>query len=107
MDLFSLADSRIERDKAIAKVSLNNPCFMDEAIKQLGKFQTSMGVSEFTGEDLRVWLQSYDIFPLHPNAWGALISTAVKRKLIVPTGSYTQMKSRSSHARKTAVYKWA
>lgn len=110
-DLIDLMQARSERDKAIQKVSLNNNSFMDRAIQQL-RYWVDIGnarqmIDEFTGEDMRIWLQAVDIVPAHPNAWGALISTAVKRKIIVGTEKYVSMKSIKSHARKTQLYRWA
>ena len=114
MDLFlrmSPEVSRRERDKGIAKVSLNNDGFMSRALNQLGEWKSNWilhgGDSNFTGEDIRIWLGAVDIIPAHSNALGALTMQAIRRGIIVPTGRYISMKSRSSHARKTAVYKWA
>ena len=108
-DLVDLMTSRSERNKGIQKVSLNNDDFMTRALAYI-RWRGLVPLhskEEFTGEQIRQWMQFEYIVPAHPNAWGALISTAVKRKLIVPTGSYTQMRSKTSHARKTAVYRWA
>lgn len=116
MDLFTRQHpelvGQIERDKGLQKVSLNNPNFMDKALDELAIIKRLMPNEEFspdgfTGEDIRNWLSTDGIQPDHSNAWGALIMTAIKRGIIVPTGSYTSMKSKTSHARKTAVYRWA
>lgn len=53
-----------------------------------------------TGEDIRTACP-----PSHaPQAWGAIINTAVRRNWLRPTGQYKKMKSRSSHARETRIY---
>lgn len=112
MDLIDLMQARSERDKAIQKVSLNNDSFMSRALDCIQDLKDLPGEffgrhCEFTGEQIRLYLTLCKIIPAHSNAYGALVMTAVKRGLIVPTGRYTSMKSRSSHARKTAVYRWA
>lgn len=108
MDLIDLMQARSERDKAIQKVSLNNPNFMDMALYAFPgmKERTAPG-EEFTGEDISHRLFIMGIVPSHPNALGALIMQAVKRGLIVGTGKYVSMKSVKSHARKTQLYRWA
>ena len=53
-----------------------------------------------TGEDIRTACP-----PSHaPQAWGAIINTAVRRDWLRPTGQYKKMKARSSHARETRIY---
>lgn len=118
MDLVDLMTSRSERDKGLQKVSLNNDGFMWMALQLLTHVSAAKDnpklslysvfpTREFTGEDIRSFITQSEIEPAHSNAFGALIMTAIKRKIIVPTGAYTSMKSSSSHARKTAVYRWA
>jgi len=53
-----------------------------------------------TGEDIRVACP-----PSHaPQAWGAIINTAVRRDWLRPTGKYRMMRSSGSHGRETRVY---
>jgi hypothetical protein len=62
---------------------------------------------EGTGEDIRRFLvedMSLDP-PHHHNAWGGLISGALRRGTITGTGKYRKMTSVRSHARKTEVYR--
>lgn len=56
-----------------------------------------------TGEDIR--RVCADFKPRHPNAWGAAVSHAIKRKLILPTGRWKKMTSATSHARMTPEYR--
>ncbi len=60
--------------------------------------------TSFTGEDIRFYVSQEIGCPTHPNAYGALINTLVRRKIIKPTGEYRAMRDDSSHARKTPVY---
>ncbi len=90
------------RDERIAQVSEHNVAWMElciHAAPELGAIERV-----FTGEDLRFYLSKRVGFPAHSNAWGALIATLIKRKIIRPTGEYRAMKDDSSHARKTPVY---
>lgn len=53
-----------------------------------------------TGEDIRHMAQKCEIInPGHPNAWGAAIMYAVKKKLLHKTGKMHQPKDKASHAR--------
>jgi hypothetical protein len=94
------------RDQGIKQVSEHNENWMDEAIRAV-KLWIRLGFlnEDFTGEDIRIQCLKLMGHPRHPNAWGALINTLIKRKIIVPTGEYRAMKDSSSHARKTPVYK--
>ncbi len=108
MDLFDHAESVRARDEGITKVALNNPCFMDQALAYLkSRRALDSTIGEFTGEEIRHWLQVRNIKPDHQNAWGALILTAQRRKIIVGTGRYVAMTLKTSRARKNQVYRWA
>ena len=54
-----------------------------------------------TGEDIRAKVAEE---PSHPNAWGSLISAALKDELIFPTGDHRPMTAKKSHGRQTPVY---
>ena len=107
MDLFSYAESTKARDDGCRKVALNSPCFMSDALAYLTTRRVLNPAGHFTGEDIRRWLSEAGIEPAHQNAWGALILTAQRRKIIVGTGRYTAMRLKSSRARKNQVYAWA
>lgn len=92
------------RDEGIKVVSEHNENWMGYALDAAKIFIARMDTDTFTGEDIRLALR-YIPQPTHPNAWGALINTLVKRKIIVPTGEYQQPKDRTSHARAIQVYK--
>ncbi len=99
-----LFNGEVLRDEGIAKVSEHNESWMDLCIREV----TSPGWIDdrinFTGEDIRFRLIGSIGYPDHSNAWGALINTLVKRKIIKPTGEYRAMRDDSSHARRTPVY---
>mgnify|MGYP003147463348 CR=1 FL=1 len=59
-----------------------------------------------TGEDIRRFLtEETDLEkPHHHNAWGGMISGAIRMGIIIGTGRYTKMTSVSSHALKTEIY---
>ncbi len=107
MDLFSYAESTKARDDGCRKVALNNLGFMQRALDHLKMCQFVRSTNEFTGEDIRRWLSEAGIEPAHQNAYGALILTAQRRKIIVGTGVYVPMKLKTSRARKNQVYAWA
>ena len=92
------------RDKGLAQVSEHNENWMYHAYRSALYFALSHD-SDFTGEDIRFHCVGHAGEPFTPHAWGALINTLLKRKIIVPTGEYRKMKDRTSHARSTPVYK--
>ena len=61
----------------------------------------------FTGECARQILTPLAGKPHHSNTWGALIGTAIKRRVVMPTSAYRAMQAMNSHGRKTPVYRWA
>jgi hypothetical protein len=97
-----LFSGQIERDKAIAQVSGHNERWMDLCLENSARYIKHH--VDFTGEDIRFYCSKIVAIPSHPNAWGALIQTLIKKKLIRKTGEYRQMKSEDSHARSTPVY---
>ncbi len=95
------------RDEGIAKVTDHNENWMELCLKEAQRYEADRfdwGSKEFTGEDLRFYLMSTVGCPAHSNAWGALINTLVRRKIIKPTGEWRKMRDDSSHARRTPVY---
>ncbi len=99
-DFGPLFSGELLRDEALEQVSHHNVAWMELCILEVGHFIAD----KFTGEDLRFFLNRQVGCPAHSNAWGALINTLVRRKIIRPTGEYRAMRDDSSHARKTAVY---
>ncbi len=105
-DFGPLFSGELLRDEGIAKVSEHNGKWMELAIREAGKWvavETDQPRT-FTGEDIRFQVLWTIGHPGHPNAFGALINTLVRRKIIKPTGEYRAMRDENSHARKTPVY---
>ncbi len=99
-DFGPLFSGELLRDEGISKVSENNGKWMELCVTRF----SHVGWQDFTGEDVRFYCSQMVGCPTHPNAWGALINTLVRRKIIRPTGEYRAMRDDSSHARKTPVY---
>src|SRR4029077_17780526 len=94
------------KEIGIKEVSEHNDNWMERAILKikydLGNWKLlSYLDSDFTGEDIRHFITGTLGNPNHPNAFGALINTLIKRKIIVPTGEHRKMKDSRSHARST------
>lgn len=62
------------------------------------------GGTRATGEEIGNAVTNYFCAAPRPQAWGALISWAIRQGLIEPTGRRVAMQSPRSHARKTDVY---
>ncbi len=105
-DFGPLFSGELLRDEGIAKVIGNNNRWFELCATEAGRYLPpgSAFSATFTGEDIRFYLSQAVGCPQHPNAWGALINTLVRRKIIRPTGEYRAMKDSSSHARRTPVY---
>ncbi len=106
-DFGPLFSGELLRDEAIVKVSDNNEKWMELCLKEVERFTMQSdegGEGNFTGEDIRFWCSRTVGCPRHPNAYGALINTLVRRKIIKPTGEWRKMRDDRSHARKTPVY---
>jgi hypothetical protein len=103
-DLISLAEAMKAKDEALAKVAANSGDWMALALLELEAMIHAFPAT-FTGEFIRMKLAPSIGKPHSPNAWGALTGTAIKRKLIEPTGQYTAMLAKKSHGRKTALYR--
>ncbi len=104
-DFGPLFSGELLRDEGIAEVSEHNGKWMELCVAEAERLSSStLTGDKFTGEDLRHHLGRRIGLPHHSNAWGALINTLVRRKIIKPTGEYRAMRDDSSHARKTPVY---
>lgn len=102
-DLFSYSPTGTQlRDEALERVAENaGEDFMTRALDLIERLPRG---TTATGEEIRHRVAAAGIEPHHANAWGALISQAVRLKLMTPTGVWRAMKKPSSHARKTPVY---
>lgn len=99
-DLFGGASAGA-RDAALEVVAENAEDatqFMSRGLRAIAALS-----GEYTGEDVRRCLTAAGVTPHHHNAWGALIRSAIKSGLLVPTGRYVRMTAVRSHARATQV----
>lgn len=98
---FNLDVARMERDMAIAAVSGSNARWIDDAFLVAAALPSGwVG----TGEDIRREVELVASGPGHHNAWGALIALLAKRRVLIKTGRYMNMKLKRSHARMTPEY---
>jgi hypothetical protein len=95
------------KEKGIREVSEHNENWMRDAVCWSDKYARQFAGTDvkFAGEDLRFFVSRWAGEPRHPNAWGALINTLIKRNIIIPTGEHRQMKDSRSHSRSTPVYR--
>lgn len=97
----NLFEGRAARDAALTKVAANSGTFIEEALAIIQKLPDSFAG---TGEDIRHICFERHVFPHHNNSFGALINTAIKRGLLIPTDRFVQMRDKASHARMTRLY---
>lgn len=107
LDLFA---AKAKRDKAIRRVVRNQ----DETWKQLYRHHAVKFLEsripidlEFTGEDLRIYLEPIIGRPTHHNAWGGMASGVLRgwlRDKKITEGGMAHMKGARSHARRTPLY---
>lgn len=109
-DPFSGPDDDAKRGRALAELGMSlaaaasGPWFPQAQLTLMRICQLCGGMTA-TGEGLGNAVTTYYCAPSRPQAWGALISWAIKQKLIIVTGDRHRMKKPSSHARKTDVYR--
>jgi hypothetical protein len=102
-DLFEWTAEKA-RDNSIEVVTKNDqagPRWIDRALQRIPNYPEETA----TGEDLRIWLEPQIGEPHHANAAGAMIRTAMRRKILTRTGEWRPMVSPKSHARMTPVYR--
>jgi len=93
------------RDKALAQVEDNaGPTWTELAHEEVRKLDPRRC---WTGEQIRLHIEDICGKPHHHNAWGAIISSAVKADVLQATGEWRKMQTPKSHARKTPVYRRA
>lgn len=98
--------SVIAKEKALAQVARNAENWFNKArieARRILKVQSQRG-GNFTGEEIRHFIEEEVGRPHHHNAWGALISALIKDGVIRPTGLYAAMEDKKSHARRTPEY---
>jgi len=113
----NLLEGRRLRDEGQAKVKEHNESWHERAMKYLrDKFSCPLSESdmdfythiggEFTSEDFRKEIVLNLGPPSHPNAWGALITSAVRAGIIEDTGRTVQATNKAAHARRLPVWRF-
>jgi|ETNvirnome_2_130_1030620.scaffolds.fasta_scaffold02234_14 hypothetical protein len=99
---YSAEWTKAERDKAMAKVTVNAGPWKDIAKAALDHLPPD---ARMTGEDIRLYMMRHLGVPPphHHNAWGPLIKSGINKGLLVQIDWQTT-KTRISHARNTPVY---
>ncbi len=96
----SLDLARAARDEALSRVETNAGVAWNKAALH---HIANLPDGEYIGEDIRVSCEAVGIQPHHPNAWGALIRTAIARGLLIQTGRLRAMTGEKSHARRSEI----
>ena len=105
--------AEIARDNALNWVARKLPekgeRWIDKAVVAFKANRLALKENPFhspvTAEWIRLSLVSRGLeLPHHHNAWGAFIMALIRAGYIVPTGQYVNMKTKESHARRTAIY---
>ena len=103
MSELNQAKAEAAKEEGQLRVLLSSASFNDQ-IQTLIDELAATG-KEFTSTDLRVLAAERDLpFPSHPNAWGAAMSKAARRKAIRPTGRYVKSPFVSCHSAVVAVW---
>ena len=88
------------RDDALESVRFNAGLWFDRAMVCV---KTLKGTK--TGEEIRLEIEPLIGPPHHHNAYGSLISQAIKARYLTPTGVWRKMRTPKSHARRTPEYR--
>ena len=100
----SLFEALERRDAALQQVSCNAEHWTQYALSYLEAALSSLPDSPFTSEVIRRRIEDNVGSPHHPNAWGALINTAVQRGWIKGTGSTDHSRGERANGRRLQLY---
>ena len=103
---FDLKKGMQARDEGLEQVEENALPWFDQAVACVQSMCAVGNGQVFAGENIRYWVREAIGEPHHHNAWGALINTAVRLKIITDTGEEKHMAKPSSHGRRTPLYRW-
>ena len=101
----SLFEALERRDAALQQVSCNAEHWTQYALSYLEAALSSLPDSPFTSEVIRRRIEDNVGSPHHPNAWGALINTAVQRGWIRATGTTENARGEKAHGRRLLLYR--
>jgi hypothetical protein len=97
------------RDRGMDRVTTNERLlWRARYFEELQAFLDEQGdAGVFLPEDFQRWFlaRGNNKRPHHPNIWGAMWMTVVRRQLVEKTGVYRQMSTAASHGRATAEYR--
>lgn len=105
-----MLEGAILRDEGIAKVLANQTDDWKDKARSSSRdfiFRLPVGAS-FTGEDVRLAAQTVAGQPIHHNAWGGIIGSAIKDALrigFVELVGLAPARSKSAHARRYPQYR--
>jgi hypothetical protein len=92
-----------ERKRRGLKRAVARSPFLADALRLVPHVLTPGEV--LLGEDVRVRLEGRGVEPRSPRAWGALISTLVKRGILSETGAWRPMRRNRGGSRRTPEYR--
>jgi hypothetical protein len=101
---FDAEKSMQNKKDGMEKVAASNLPWMEAVRNRLRIVLKGREGELLTGEDIRATLTELGLEPNHPNAWGSLINTLIKKKVLIPTSQYRPMRDPRSHARSTRIY---
>lgn len=98
----------VARDAAIERVESNNQEWLNLAfLNSQNYLRIVRRGQEFTGEQLRLWLEPTIGEIPSAGCMGALTLKLIRKHVIEKTGRYAQMVTEKSHGRETKLYRWA
>jgi hypothetical protein len=104
MTNFDIKKAMQNKEDGVKKVLTSNILWLEAVSAQLRKISKEREGEFLMGEDIRATLMDLGFEPNHPNAWGAMINSLIKKKVLIPTDEYRPTKDPRSHGRKTKVY---
>ena len=90
-------EGQILKQYGIELVRSHNPDFVELCRGYAREHATAYG--SVTSDDVRLWANLNDIYPNHPNAWGAVFKTGFERV------GFTKSKIPSNHARIISIWR--
>ena len=102
MEQLDLLEALEARDEILAEVAENNSAWVAKAMAAFA----ALPLGSYTGEDIRLRLTEAGLeAPRNAYVWGAFIGKLAKAGMLVATGEMRPMRTRSSNARRTAVWR--
>jgi hypothetical protein len=93
------------RDEALRRVSDHAGSWLRQCMAMARVIATERAGTIVTGEDMRRLIRARIEAPHHHNVWGAVTRDLVRDGILEPTGHWTAMATKRSHARRTPQYR--